>query len=302
MAVSLLLERSRDEAIRQYAERSIVPELLDFAQTHTSEIINQRIMALLLLMDDHLVVHPLLELLEMYPQHRDQLAYMLLFLDTESQEQMLQAFEDQDASFDLRADLATILAMRSAPVTVTEYIQQLSEYGLAKTETTVMFPAQLQIALCALGGLLASKQWDVHTLEAMRSATPVGDALRELFSVLLGWRYEPQIQQLERDLQAEQAAHKKETLMMTARLMDQQQQLSSLEDELEQIRSEHGQRGKDLFRTTREKDDLVRQLEQLEQERETMRRQLQQVLREDDALRDLNDQLQWQLDQYESPH
>jgi Mg2+/Co2+ transporter CorB len=30
-----------------------------------------------------------------------------------------------------------------------------------------------------------------------------------------------------------------------------------------------------------------------------MRRQIQQLLRENDALRDLNDQLQWQLEQYE---
>jgi len=299
MAVALLLERSRDEATRQYADLSIVAELLDFVQTHNDEHVNQRVLATLLLMDDQLVLSPLLELLETYAQQRDQLIYLLLLFGTKVQEQLLQSFNDENTSFELRATLAAVLAMRSAPVAVTEYIQQLSDFGLERMGTSVLFPTQLQIALSALGGLLASKQWDVSTLEAMRNATPVGDALHELFSVLLGWRYEPQVQQLEQDLQAERDAHKKEVLAITARLMDQQQQLSSLEDELEQMRNEHGQRGHELFKMTREKDELVRKLEQTELERETMRRQIQQLLRENDALRDLNDQLQWQLEQYE---
>jgi HEAT repeat protein len=299
MSVALLLERIRDEGAQQYADRSMVPELLEYVQAHSAEVANQRIIALLLLVGDRLLLKPLLELLEAYPAHREQFTHMLLLLSTEAQKQLLQAFNSQETNPELRAELASILAMRSAPTAVTEYVRQLSSYGLAKTQTTILFPTQLQIALCALGGLLASKQWDVHTLEAMRDATPVGDASRELYNVLLGWRYEPQLQEVQQELQAERDAHKREVLALTARVIEEQRHAHALEDELEQIRNEHGIRGDELFKVKQEKDEVIRQLEQVKQERETLRTHLQQVLRENDSLRELNDQLQWQLDQQE---
>src|SRR5581483_1602841 len=46
MAVTLLLERIRDEAVQHYADRIMVPELIEYVQTHGTEETNLRVIAL----------------------------------------------------------------------------------------------------------------------------------------------------------------------------------------------------------------------------------------------------------------
>jgi HEAT repeat protein len=297
MAVALLLERMRDEATRQYADRAMIPELLEYVQTHSVEETNLRILSLLLLLGERVLLRPLLETLDVYPDHRPQLGYMLLLLGAEAQKAMLHAFINDDMSLELRSELAALLGMLTAPPAVIDYVRNLSSYGLGPDQSIVLYTAQLQLALRALGGLLASGQWDVATLEELRDAVPEGEPTHELYSVLLGVRYEPQIQQLQQEMQKERDAHKKEILALTARIVADQRKLQNLEEELEQMRSEHGMRGDELFKTAQEKDMLYQKLDQITQDREKLRSQLAQALRENDLLRDQNEQLQWHLDQ-----
>src|SRR5581483_9083448 len=180
------------------------------------------------------------------PQHRKQLSYVLLLMGTKTQELLLDVFSDTETTIELRTDLAAILGMMAAQDAITEQARNLSKYGLSANRTSVLFPEQLAISHRALGGLLASGQWNIRRLQEMRDACKEGDPARELFNVLLGWRYEPQIARLQSDLQAEREAHTQEVVKLTARIAADQKQISSLDEELEKIREEHGFRGDEL--------------------------------------------------------
>lgn len=297
MAVALLLERMRDEATRQYADRAMVPELLEYVQMHTSEDTNLRIIALLLLLGERALLKPLLDTLEVYPGRHPQLTYMLLFLGAETQQTLLHAFHDERTSPELRTELAASLGMLTAPSVLVDYIRNISMYGLGKDQTNIAYADNLQIALRALGGLLASGQWDVPTLEGLRNAVPEGEPAHELYSILLGMRYEPQMVQMRKELQGIRDTHKRELMAFTERLLEEQEKRRDLEEELERISNEHGVRGDELMRKEQEKDVLHQKLGQAAQERERLRAQMAELLHENDLLHDQIDQLQWHLEQ-----
>lgn len=277
MAISLLLDRIQDESTQHYADRVMVPELLEYVQTHNDEEINLRVISLLLLLGERTLIDPLLQTLDEYPQHRRQLAYVFLLLGEEAQNALLEMFKDAETSPELRSEVAALLAMMSAPDAITEYAQHVSNYGVATTRTSVLFPEQLAVALHALGGLLASGQWNVRRLQELRDASKEGSAAHELFNVLLGWRYEPQLAKLQNDLETERNTHKKEMLVLTAKIMQSERRASSLESELEEVQREHGNRGDELFRITRERDSLRVRLEQAVQENHALRSQVARI-------------------------
>lgn len=301
MAVALLLERIHDEAVQQYADKVMVTELLEYIKTHDNERTNLRIISLLLLLGEQTTLKPLIDEIDDEPTRHKQLTYMLLLMGTEAQKELLIAFKNPDLRPELRAEIGSVLGMRSSPDVITEYARNVSNYGLASNRTSVLFPEQLTIALRALGALLASGQWDANKLREMRDANMPGTPAHELFSVLLGWRYAPEVTKLEHELEAERDAHTKELLSLNAQVMMDQRRVQSLQEELEELKREHGSRGDELQQTTQEKDSLQKKIDQLTQERNTLRTQLDRANQDSKSLREQNQQLLWQLDQLNAP-
>ncbi|HEV2661190.1 MAG TPA: hypothetical protein VGU68_11345, partial [Ktedonobacteraceae bacterium] len=311
MAVSLLLDRIDDESQQFYADRIMVPELISYVQTHGVEETNLRVIALLLLLGEHAIADHLVQSLEENTQHRQQLTYMPLLLGAETQEALLAVFNDPDAPSELRAELGALLGMMVASTEVVEAAQSLSAYGLSANSQDVLFPEQMAIALRALGGLLAGGHWNADTLHKLREDSKEGSATHELYSVLLGWRYEPQLRKFATELQAQKDTYKKELLALSTRLLVEQNRAIALEDELEKAKREHGFSSDELDKTKREQDELRasannltkeklalrNSIEQAEKEKNAANARLNQVLQERDALQEKYQNLIKQINQ-----
>jgi HEAT repeat protein len=285
MAISLLLDRIQDEAQQSYADRIMIPELIDYVQTHGVEETNLRIIALLLLLGEHAIFDHLVQSLDDHPQHRKQLTYVLPLLGAETQKALLDVFSDPATSIDLRAELAAILGMMIAPEAVVEFAQNLSKYGgVSSTRTGVLSPDQFAISLRALGGLLAGGHWNTRKLQELRDASKEDSPLHELTSVLLGWRYTPLVTKLQEDLENEKDSHQKETAALTLRIITEQNRALAAEDELEKMSREHGFRGDELDDIKRDRDALRVSLEQATKEKNSLRATLDQAVKERNAL------------------
>jgi len=283
MAVSLLLDRIDDESQQFYADRIMVPELISYVQTHGVEETNLRVIALLLLLGEHAIADHLVQSLEENTQHRQQLTYIPLLLGAETQDALLAVFNDPDAPSELRAELGALLGMMVAPAEVVEAAQSLSTYGLSANSQDVLFPDQMAIALRALGGLLAGGHWNADTLHRLREDSKEGSATHELYSVLLGWRYEPQLRKFATELQAQKDTYKKELLALSTRIVAEQNRAITLEDELEKAKREHGFSSDELDKTKREQDALRMGADKLTKEKLALRSSMDQAVKEKNA-------------------
>ncbi|GAC1400746.1 MAG: hypothetical protein NVSMB49_13620 [Ktedonobacteraceae bacterium] len=304
MAVALLLERVRDESARHYADREMIPEMLAYVQAHDAidaERTNQRIISLLLLLGEKIVLDHLLEALDEEPQHKKQLAYILLLFGPQTHDVLLETFNNPDTSLELRADLATVLGMSAAPDVVTEYAKNLSSYGFSSSRTSILFPKQLVLSHRALGGLLASGQWDESKLRELRDAGQEGSPARELFNELLGWRYEPQLLQLQNQIQTDRETHRQEVVTLTGRIVADQDKIHALEDELEQIKREHGVRGAELDQTAKEKDAIRANFDKITKENSDLTQKVDRLQKENQALQDRINQVASQLNPLSKP-
>lgn len=298
MAMALLLERMRDEAARHYADRKMVPELLAYIQAHDTidaERTNQRITALLLLLGENTVLDHILEALDDNPTHKKHLVYMMLLFGSQAYDTLLETFNDPDTTPELRADLAAILGMLGTPDEITEYAKNLSSYGLSSSRTSILFPKQLVLSHRALGGLLASGQWDERKIRELRDASQEGSSARELFNELLGWRYEPQLIQLQNQLQTDRETHRREVLTLTGRIVVDQEKIRNLEDNLEQMKREHGVRSDELTQTAKEKDAIRANLDKITRDNNELLQRIDRLQRENQSLQDENNQLSSQL-------
>lgn len=284
MAVALLLERIDEEAKLPYEERVMVPELVEYIQMHTLDSLNLRVIALLLLLGERAIVDHLIQTLEDYPHPRKQLTYILLLLGNEAQQLLLQVFNDSDTSMDVRFELAAVLGMMSAPQEIIDYAQSISSYGLSTNHTGLVFPEQLAVSLRALGGLLASGYWNAQKLLELRDVSKSGDPARELFNILLGWRYEPQIAKLQNDLEVQRETFKNEILVLTERIMEEQRRAQLLESDLEKLQQEHGFRGDELHQVSRERDTFRAKIDQLTKEKSALQAALDQAAKEKASL------------------
>ena len=285
MAQALLLERIHDEAALPQANHEMIPALFEYVQIHDREHSSLRILALLLLIGGNQVITHLVQVLYDYPEHHEQLAYAFLFLGDEAHTALVNILHDPHASSQLKAEIMSIIGLLGPYKDLYEYAQSLSSYGLSLNRTSILKPDQLAIALRALGSLLASGDWDISTLQNLRRITPEGSSQSELYNVLLGWRYEPIITQLKDELQNEREARKNEIMNLTARIVQDRSHIHELEEELEQVRHEHGQRGDELFQATQEREDFRSNLEQALQERDTLRVNLNQSMQEREVFR-----------------
>ena len=302
MALALLIERINDEIIQAGSEHEMVPSLLERVQTHSDERASLRIIALLLLLGGNVVIDHMTDVLYNYPNHQKLLVYAFLLLGDEGVEALLEILYDPDTPTLLRAEAASLLGIRAPNVDIRENARMLGEYGLWAGQSVgvsgVLHPDRLAISLHALGGLLTGGHWDATELQNLRLHSQEHSAERELYDILLGWRYSPQITMLEHDLQLEREEHKQNVVKFSQEILDLHVKISNLEEQLEQIHQEHGFQGEELDQankkieelqhslnlTMREKQSIQDNVQRATQERQTIRNSLQEITREKDAL------------------
>ncbi len=317
MALALLLERIHDEALQRNGEHEMIPALLEHVQIHSDERASLRIIALLLLLGGPTVIEHITQVLYDYPNHQRLLVYAFLLLGEEGEDMLLEILHDPEASTMLRAEAASLLGILAPNVDIREYARMLGEYGLwagqSVGKTGVLQPDRLAVSLRALGGLLAGGHWNAAELQNLRLRSMERSAERELYDILLGWRYSPRITGLENELQTEQEEHRKNILRFSQEILSVRTQVADLEQELEGLRHEHGMRSEELEEankkieelqhslslTIQEKQSIQDNLQRTVQERQALRNNFQQIIRERDSLQEQVDEWRHYAEQLE---
>ena len=304
MALALLIERINDEVIQADRGHEMVPALLEQVQTHSDERASHRIVALLLLLGGNLVIEHLIDVLYNYPIHQQILVHALLLLGNEGVEALLDVLYDPDTPSLLRAEVVSLLGILAPNMDIREYAGMIGEYGLWAGQSAglsdVSHPDRLSVSLRALGGLLAGGHWDIAELQNLRLHSAEHSFERELYDILLGWRYSPQIIALENNLQHEREEHKQNVLKFSQEMVILHGQISDLEDQLEHIRQEHSLRGDELDQSNKKVEELQRSLKLVTQEKQTVQDSVQRATQEKQALRNSVQELTREKDALES--
>jgi len=289
MALSLLIERINDEVIQADRGHEMVPALLEHVQTHSDERASHRIVALLLLLGGNIVIEHMINVLYNYPIHQQILVNAFLLLEDHGVEALLDVLYDPETPTLLRAEVVSLLGILAPNVDIREYASMLGEYGLWAGQTVglsdVLHPDRLAVSLRALGGLLTGGHWNVTELQNLRLHSNEHSFERELFDILLGWRYRPQITMLENDLQHERDEHKQNVVKFSQEILNLHEQISDLEEQLEHIRREHGLRGEELDQANKKTEELQRSLNIVIQEKQSMQDAVQRATQEKETLR-----------------
>lgn len=265
MALALLLERIHDEALQPGRVGEMLPSLLEHVQSSNDERINLRILALLLLLGGPTVAQTLVRALYANPQHHEQLVRTFLLLGQGVEADLLATLRDHNAPAQLQAEVAGILAMRVPNRDIQVHALGLSEHGLwagrsASQVTTVLQAPQLDVSLRALGGLLVAGHWNSTELQNLRSASKAGSAEHELYSILLGWRYSPQITHLEHELMLAQEERKQDLFAHTQEMVLMKAQMVTLEGDLDELRREHEEQHHGHEQKSKELEDVITNL------------------------------------------
>src|SRR5713101_1728698 len=318
MAMTLLLERIHEETLLAHHDREMIPSLLEHVQAHGDERASLRIIGLLILLDGHAVIDHVAQVLYDHPNHHERIFHALLLLGEEAEEVLLKMLHDPDAPAILRAEAASLLGIVAPNVDIREYARMLGEYGLWAGQSvgrgSVLHPDWLAISLRALGGLLVGGHWDTIELQNLRLNSKERSAERELYDVLLGWRYSPYITMLENELQTEQEEHKRNILKLSQQILDMQTHMSGLEHQLQQLNVEHGVRGEELDlanekikeleqalgSTTQETRAFQDNLQRSLQERQTLKKRLEEITEERDTVRTQHDEWRRYAEQLEA--
>jgi len=289
MALALLIERINDESMQTDREHEMVPALLEHVQTHSDERASLRIVALLLLLGGNVVIDHLTDVLYNYPIHQQILVYAFLLLGDEGVEALLEALYDPETPTLLRAEVASLVGILAPNVDIREYASMLGEYGLWAGQSAgmsdVLHPDRLAVSLRALGGLLTGGHWDVAELQKLRLHSNELSYERELYDILLGWRYSPHIAMLENDLQHEREEYKQNIVKFSHEILNHREHIADLEDQLEHIRQEHGLRGDELDQANKKVEELQRSLNLVIQEKQSMQDTVQRSTQEKQSLR-----------------
>ena len=289
MALALLIERINDEVIQADRGHEMVPALLEQVQTYSDERASHRIVALLLLLGGNVVIEHLIDVLYNFPIHQQILVHALLLLGNEGVEALLDVLYDPDAPSLLRAEVVSLLGILAPNMDIREYASMIGEYGLWAGQSAgvsdVLHPDRLAVSLRALGGLLTGGHWDIAELQNLRLQSKEHSFERELYEILLGWRYSPQMIALENDLQREREEHKQHVLKFSQEMVILHGQISDLEEQLEHLRQEHGLRGDELDQSKKKVEELQRSLNLVTQEKQTLQASVQKATQEKQVLR-----------------
>jgi HEAT repeat protein len=300
MAMALLWERIHDEATEAHANQEMIPALLEHVQMHGNEHSSLRIMALLLLLSDthghRDLINHIIQVLYADPEHQKRLVQLFVLLGGEATGALAQILDDPQAPQKLREEVAGVLGMIVAHSDVYEYAINIGNYGYgpSSNRARLLHPNRLRIALRALGGLLVGGHWNISRLQELLHESKEGSAERELYTILLGGRYGPQITRLENDLETERDAHKKDIREFSTKIMVEHERIQDLERELEQARNQHSQRSDELDKAAQEKQILLDRLNQALKERQALQEQYTQQ-------RALNIQLSQELQSLRAP-
>lgn len=301
MALTLLLERLHDEALQPGHAGEMLPSLLEHVQTSSDERASLRILALLILLGGPLVAESVIDALYADTQGHAHLISTLLLLGQGIEAQLQSVLRDTRAPAPLQAEIAGVLAMR---VPQHQDVQRralgLSESGLwagrsANSAAKLLQPARLASSLRTLGGLLFAGHWNPDELQVLRTGSRVGSAERELYDILLGWRYSPQLTRLEHELSLEReerrresVAHAQAQLVLKTQIVDLEQDLNHLQQEHREQGLFHEEQSKELreegARLSREKQELHSKLRQIEQEKQALATSAKQALQERERL------------------
>ena len=288
MALTLLLERIHDENIQAEREPEMIPVLLEHAQLHNDQRASLRILALLLLLGGRTVADALEHVLYDFPNHSRIFLYAFLLLGGIAEETLLEMMHDPDASPLLRAESAGILGIITPRMDIIEYAKMLAEYGMwaghSQGYTDVLQVDHLNIALRALGGLLAGGHWNATELQQLRMQSKENSAERELYDILLGWRYNPHIISLEREIERERQEHKKHVSVFSAEILALRTANHDLEEELQGLHHEHGRRGRELEEATQAAEKMSDSLERAAQDRQALRIEIEKLVEARDYL------------------
>jgi HEAT repeat protein len=302
MAVALLLERIHNESKQTSTTQEMIPSLLTYVEQQGTERTLLRILALLLFIGGQNVIDHLVQALYDQREYTDQIVHAFLLLGRGAEKMLEDILRDQNATQELRAAVVGILGMIEPSQSVSEYVRNISGYGYGVTARpeTLNDPALLNVALRALGGLLAGGHWDVSTLLDLRTKNLEGYA--DLATALLGWRYGEYIQKLLSDLRNEREAHQMDVRNLQINLNMMQQDNVSLQEELEHVRQEHDLRLEELDHAKRQHKELRNRLDYREQQQDTLARENDHLKhdnellhREVNLLRRENDQLKQEV-------
>jgi hypothetical protein len=262
MAMTLLQERILVEDKKPSPDQKMIAALLGHVRTYGRENTNLRVIALLLLLPKDVVIRHLLPILQ--GEHQEWLIqiFLLLGLDGGQVAEVLRNIlrsQDPTTSHQLRQEVAAVMGFLGLEVDVSEYATTLSEYSylleLKQAGPITRDPQKLQqqregleIALRALGGLLAGGKWNSERLLDLLRRSEEGSPTYELYSVLLGKQFSGQIEQLELDIRNTREEHKKqikahhkETTELTKTISQQLRKINTLEKEIEVMRSKQQQ-------------------------------------------------------------
>lgn len=117
---------------------------------------------------------------------------------------------------------------------------------------------QQEVALHALGGLLAGGKWNAAALESLRNNSNDVTTEHELFSLLLGMPYAPR-------LQTEMFEHRRDVEQRDKVIRTLEQNISTLEQKKTQIEQEKAQRERQVRQISNEKNDLTTKLNEARQ-------------------------------------
>jgi HEAT repeat protein len=286
MALTLLLERIRDEEAQGEREPEMMPVLLEHAQMHSDQRASLRILALLLLLGGHTATDSLERVLYDFPNHSRIFLYAFLLLGGFAEETLLEMLHDPDTPPLLRAEAAGMLGVMEPRMDICEYAKMLSEYGLWAGQSQgflrVLQADQLNIALRALGGLLTGGHWNASELQQLRAQSQESSPERELYDILLGWRYSPHIDSLEMEIERVRREHQQRMSTLSAEILSLRTTNQELDEELQGLHHEHGKRGRELEEATQTAGKLSDSLEHAEQDKQSLLIEIERLTDERD--------------------
>lgn len=300
MALALLLERIHDEELQPGHAGEMLPALLEHVQSSAEERASLRILALFILLGGPLVSQVLMDALYADTRRHEPLVQAFLLLGQSVENDLLTVLRDASAPIQLQAEIAGILAMRTAHRDVREQAIALSEHGLwagrtIQNTTMVLQPSQLEISLRALGGLLVGGHWNSQELQNLRADSAHDSPEREIYDTLLGWRSTPQLSRLRLELETEREGRKQDLLQHTEELLSMKAQMIDLEHDLEELQKQHQEQNLDheqsrtdyegaITRLTKEKQALQLETQRNQQEKQALATRTQQATQEREKL------------------